>query len=299
MTFGEKLKVLRKEKGYSQEEFAEMLDVSRQAVSKWESDRGMPEIHTLIQISNMFGVTLDYLLKSEEFDEAYQSSGYYVSREMIDGFLSYRKYWAKRIAAGVGLIIVSDVFGCFSDYRQALRLLYWGCTAVGIAILIWTYFQPKRYQEIYSKPLIFDETVIKDFREESNKNRKIYAVMTILGILLLFFGSEFGFVAENIIGNEARNALEWVMDAVAVMLLIIARVSIHVENIIAQNDAYLTKKDSRGRFMWIYAALPVTAMAIWAGYVTNAWSPYAPIMILFCVLLVTVCKLLIEKKDFR
>ncbi len=44
MTFGEKLKAIRKEKGYSQEEMAGLLDVSRQAISKWESDRGMPEI---------------------------------------------------------------------------------------------------------------------------------------------------------------------------------------------------------------------------------------------------------------
>ena len=44
MTFGEKLKGLRKEKGYSQEELAGLLEVSRQAVSKWESDRGIPEI---------------------------------------------------------------------------------------------------------------------------------------------------------------------------------------------------------------------------------------------------------------
>ena len=57
MTFGEKLKAIRKEKGYSQEEMAGLLDVSRQAVSKWESDRGIPEIDKLLQISNMTGKT--------------------------------------------------------------------------------------------------------------------------------------------------------------------------------------------------------------------------------------------------
>ena len=87
MTFGEKLKGLRKEKGYSQEELAGLLEVSRQAVSKWESDRGIPEIDKLLQISNMFGVTLDYLLKSEGPDENNKENGYYVSRETIDGFL--------------------------------------------------------------------------------------------------------------------------------------------------------------------------------------------------------------------
>lgn len=97
MTFGEKLKVLRKEKGYSQEEFAGLLNVSRQAVSKWESDRGTPETDKLLQISNMFGVTLDYLLKEESSDENMQTDSYYVSREMIDGFLSYKREQAKKL----------------------------------------------------------------------------------------------------------------------------------------------------------------------------------------------------------
>ena len=91
MTFGEKLKILRKEKGYSQEEFASLLNVSRQAVSKWESDRGTPETDKLLQISNMFGVTLDYLLKAEIPNENNPTDGYYVSRETLDGFLSYKR----------------------------------------------------------------------------------------------------------------------------------------------------------------------------------------------------------------
>ena len=49
--------------------------MSRQAVSKWESDRGIPEIDKLLQISNMFGVTLDYLLKSEGPDENNKEKG--------------------------------------------------------------------------------------------------------------------------------------------------------------------------------------------------------------------------------
>ena len=299
MTFGEKLKVLRKEKGYSQEEFAGLLNVSRQAVSKWESDRGTPETDKLLQISNMFGVTLDYLLKEKSPDENTQTDGYYMSREMIDGFLSYKRERAKKIACGVGLIVVSDVFGCFSDYRQMLLPLYWGSIAIGIAILIWTLFQPKYYQEIHTKVLIFDDTLIKAFREESNRNRKRYVSMIILGVLLFFFGSEFLFMAESIIGREICNALNWFMDAAAVMLLIIAGTSIHAENIITQNAEYIKKKNTRGKFAWVYVALPITGIAVLIGVITNAWSPVFPIILLFCALLVTVCKLLIEKRDMK
>lgn len=299
MTFGEKLKVLRKEKGYSQEEFAGLLDVSRQAVSKWESNRGTPEIDKLLQISNMFGVTLDYLLKNESPDENNQTDGYYVSREMIDGFLSYKRQRAKKLAVGVGLIIISDVFGCFSDYRQILLPLYWGSMAIGIAILVWLLFQPKLYQEIYTKTLIFDDSVIKDFREESNRNRKRYVGMIILSVLLFLLGTQLVFMIERVVGNETCNALDWFVDAASVMLLILAGVSIRSENIITQNTEYIEKRNSRGKFAWIYVALPITGIAVFIGFITNVWSPISPIILLFCALLITVCKLLLEKRDIK
>ena len=59
MDFGMKLQSLRKEKGLSQEALAEKLHVSRQAVSKWESGAGYPEMDKLILISDLFGVTID------------------------------------------------------------------------------------------------------------------------------------------------------------------------------------------------------------------------------------------------
>ena len=66
MAFSEKLYELRKKSGLSQEELADQLGVSRQAVSKWESDKAFPESGTLIGISVLFDVSLDYLLKDDE-----------------------------------------------------------------------------------------------------------------------------------------------------------------------------------------------------------------------------------------
>jgi len=70
MKLGEKIFNLRKSKGMSQEKLAEELNVSRQAVSRWEMGTASPEIQNVIQISKMFGVTTDYLLNEEyENDE--------------------------------------------------------------------------------------------------------------------------------------------------------------------------------------------------------------------------------------
>ena len=57
MIFSEELQLIRKNKGLTQEELAEKLSVSRQAVAKWESGQGYPERTNLIQISNLFHVT--------------------------------------------------------------------------------------------------------------------------------------------------------------------------------------------------------------------------------------------------
>ncbi len=231
-----------------------------------------------MQISNMFGVTLDYLLKSEGPDENNKENGYYVSRETIDGFLSHKRHLAKNIAIGVGLVISSDIFGCFSGYMQLLRPLYWGTMAIGIAVLVWTFFQPRRYKEIISNTLLFDETVIKSFREESNRNRKRYVGMIVLGVIMLLFGSEFLYMVKDAVGSEVCNALDWLIDAASVMLLIIAGIAIHAENIITRNADYIAKKNSHGKFTWIYIALPATVLAVLIGIATNAWSPVFPVI---------------------
>lgn len=66
MIFSEKLAVLRKNKGLTQEALAEKLNVSRQAVAKWESGQAYPDISNLIQISNLMNVTVDYLVRDGE-----------------------------------------------------------------------------------------------------------------------------------------------------------------------------------------------------------------------------------------
>lgn len=65
MIFGEKLKTERKKKGWSQEELAEKLFVSRQSVSKWENGQNYPSIEIIIKVSDLFGVTIDELLRSD------------------------------------------------------------------------------------------------------------------------------------------------------------------------------------------------------------------------------------------
>lgn len=66
MLFNEKFKMLRKESGFTQEELAEKLSVSRQAITKWESGDGIPDIENLKQISILFNTTIDELVKEDK-----------------------------------------------------------------------------------------------------------------------------------------------------------------------------------------------------------------------------------------
>lgn len=65
MTFAEKLQMLRKEKGWSQEELAARVPISRQAVSKWEKGTAMPDTENVLALADLFGVTTDYLLRED------------------------------------------------------------------------------------------------------------------------------------------------------------------------------------------------------------------------------------------
>ncbi|MBO5967757.1 MAG: helix-turn-helix transcriptional regulator [Clostridia bacterium] len=70
MKLSDKLITLRKENGWSQEDFAEKLDVSRQAISRWENGTALPDAQNILQISKLFNVTADYLLNDDYNEEA-------------------------------------------------------------------------------------------------------------------------------------------------------------------------------------------------------------------------------------
>ena len=83
MNFAEKLKSLRRENGMSQETLAEKLGVSRQAVTKWETELGLPDIDNMVAISKLFGITLDDFL-SEKVETAVSKGYLYESKTEYD-----------------------------------------------------------------------------------------------------------------------------------------------------------------------------------------------------------------------
>ena len=68
MTLGEKLQNLRTDAGMSQEDLADRLGVSRQAISKWELGKTVPDVKYIVELSNLYRISTDYLLKDDERD---------------------------------------------------------------------------------------------------------------------------------------------------------------------------------------------------------------------------------------
>lgn len=114
MILADKIIQLRKKNGWSQEELAEKLQVSRQAVSKWESAQSTPDLNRLLQMSALFGVTTDYLLKDEMETEEYSTSEpaetlRHVSLAEAQTYLQLRKDASVSIALATLLCILSPV----------------------------------------------------------------------------------------------------------------------------------------------------------------------------------------------
>lgn len=114
MTFSDKLIALRRKAGWSQEELAERLNVSRQSVSKWEGAQSMPDIDKIVQMSSLFGVTTDYLLKDGQDDPQPAAAETpsplpRVTLAQAEDYLTRAQANAPRMALAAALCIVSPI----------------------------------------------------------------------------------------------------------------------------------------------------------------------------------------------
>lgn len=113
MILADKIVQLRKKNGWSQEELAAQLNVSRQAVSKWEGAQSVPDLDRILQMSALFGVTTDYLLKDEmEVEQPASGKDSELRRVRLDeanAYLAWRERASLRIAVATFLCILSPI----------------------------------------------------------------------------------------------------------------------------------------------------------------------------------------------
>ena len=145
MNLAEKMTELRKRQGWSQEELANRMEVSRQAVSKWEGNLAMPEPDRIVALSRLFGVSTDYLLKDEmetpdslPVREAKGETGLRIlDGEEANDYLTVKRETAPRIALGVLLCVISPAaLILLSGYGSMRPIAQNTLVGVGIAVLL-------------------------------------------------------------------------------------------------------------------------------------------------------------------
>lgn len=183
MSLGENLQFLRKRENMTQEQLAETLEVSRQSVSKWESDNTYPETDKLLQLAELFHCTLDDLMRKDI------SSQYIEDKNNYD---QHKNQFSKRITLGVCLILSGLTLTCFLQavlpYREGLDrdglsgIVFLLFVVVAVAIFIVTGLQDSYF--------VKKHPYIEDFYSEEEKEtfHKKFTTFITTGVVLIIAG---------------------------------------------------------------------------------------------------------------
>lgn len=213
MILADKIINLRKKSGMSQEELADKIGVSRQAVSKWESMQAIPDLDKILKMSKLFNVSTDFLLKDEiEVEEARVESGEEsdkktVTMEMANDFIRLRMGNAGKIAAGVVLCILcpiplfilgylSEIFGQYENILVASALAsLFVMVAIAVCLFVsvanklreYEFLEREEFETQYGVTGMAKEKK-KEFTDIYSKNNILGIVTCILSVIPLFIG---------------------------------------------------------------------------------------------------------------
>lgn len=246
MTFGEKIQKLRKEAGLSQEELSYQLEVSRQAISKWERDNGYPETEKIVRMSKLFNVSLDYLLNDEDTQKPEitpEENGIYVSREMAEGFLFYQKRKMVKIGIAVGLFVGSLSLS-FWDAEISM-VLFMVLAIVAIILLFSVKLTDNPYRKIWTERLSFDKTVKTELTSAYADKKKYTHIFNLVGIALIAIGvllCPMIVPAEMYVLDNMVFAIGMILAGVGAFLCVYVSGIIRAYRVLIMNEEYREKR---------------------------------------------------------
>lgn len=204
MILADKIISLRKKAGWSQEELAGKLGVTRQSVSKWEGAQSVPDLDKVIQMSRIFGVSTDYLLKEEMGEPEYipsekcpeeKEATRLVTMEEAAEYLELRRKAAPRLAAATFLYITSPIclilLGALSEYQSfgisenlaggiGLCILMVMVT-LGVVLSLTCGFRSKPYEYLEKEVFETEYGVIGMVSERKSQYQSTYSRLNITG----------------------------------------------------------------------------------------------------------------------
>lgn len=300
MILADKILNLRKKNGWSQEELAEKLNVSRQSVSKWESAQSTPDLERLLQMSTIFGVSLDYLVK-DEIEEA--SSEVYVenssnerrvSMEEANIFLNFKEKTKGLFANAITLCIYSPIFliillGLSQDKR--INLSENTASAIGIitilvlvAIAVFTFIRLSNESDEFK--FLETENIETEYgveglvREKKREYKGIFNRNLSIGVVLCIL-SAIPILITTLMESPSGSLI---MYGVAVLIFLVgcgvnlivrACMMMNAYNMLLEEGDYTRDKKKANKFLSPIAGiywLSIVGVYLAYGLITKDWS---------------------------
>lgn len=325
MILAEKITRLRKKNGWSQEELAEKMQVSRQAVSKWEGAQTVPDLEKILMLSDLLGVTTDYLLKDEIEDEEFTDGPDLASVKRItlvqaNEFLEWRKEASVRIAIGTFLCVIAVIplliLGAASEvpaYHLSENLaggigltVLFITVAAAVAIFIFCGMKNAPYDFIDKEPFETEYGVSGMVKEKQKAYKSTYAKYNIIGactcvlspipLLLSAFTYEDFFVAIML-------AVTMLLAGIGAVCFIIAGVRwASMQKLLKEGEyAPSEKRKSRiketvGGIYWLTATAVFLAWSFWTNAWESTWIVWPVAGVMFAVVM-CLCNLFIDREN--
>lgn len=301
MSLGDKIAELRRQRGWSQENLAERLGVTRQSVSKWESGTSVPDLDKIIGLSELFGVTTDYLIKCEGAAEAAPSEAEpaddqhsrYVTASMAREFIELTSANAPKTALAVALFVLSPIClillsalselpgaviseGAAAGLGIAILLIM---VAAGVAMLILLSAKISKYEFLEMDSIRLDAEAARFVGRMKAEFEKPYYLSVAAGVALCIIG------ALPLIVLACMEASDLIISAGVGMLLILVAAAVYLfvrfggirsaYNKLLQEEDYTPENKEverrTGTFTGIYWCV-ITAAYLGVSFVTSQWD---------------------------
>lgn len=223
MILADKIVSLRKKAGWSQEDLAEKLGVTRQSVSKWEGAQSVPDMDKVVMMSRLFGVSTDFLLKDELEEETPCAAAQdddtplrRVSLTQASAYLALRKAAAPKIAVATALCIISPVtlillagmsevqrFHISENAAAGIGLcVLLGLVALAVSIFLRTGAEAKEYRFLEEEPFETEYGVEGMVRQRQREYKDTHTRLVTVGVVLCVLAAVPLFAAMCINGSD-------------------------------------------------------------------------------------------------